>query len=95
MDVLQIWNSRIAHWASKGLTGVDLYLALAADHELPAEFSPGELSEITGMALSSVKKRRVRGQAPNFVRLGARTVRYMRSDVCHGLASRYVQQEAA
>ena len=49
MDVLQIWNSRIAHWASKGLTGVDLYLALAADHELPAEFSPGELSEITGM----------------------------------------------
>ena len=40
-----------------------------------------EVSELTGIAVSTLQKWRMRGEGPRYAKLGARLVRYRREDI--------------
>jgi len=52
----------------------------------PNVFRPPDASIYTGLSESTLAKRRLRGEPPVFVRLGARSVGYRREDLDQWLA---------
>jgi hypothetical protein len=95
LNVPKVFSERMAHWTRHGFSGRDLYERLASDAELPTEFGPDDLATIIGVGVHALKKRRVLGQEPSFLRLSRQKISYPRADVCRWLASRYVKREAA
>lgn len=49
--------------------------------------SPEEVSQITGLTVSSLKNLRYRGTGPAYRRMSARVIRYAESDVADYIAS--------
>lgn len=90
----QAFNARLAYWTSKGLTGIEVYEALAGDAELPAVFDSEDVAAILGISPLSVKKQRNRQTGPSFFRLSPKAVRYPRAELCRYLASRFVRVAA-
>lgn len=91
----QLFSERQAHWVGQGLSGRDVFLALAKDHELPSFFTESDLAEISGLTTHAMKQRRVRAMDPAFVRFSVRCVRYTREAVCIWLADMFHRNEAA
>ncbi|MBL8576147.1 MAG: hypothetical protein JNK47_02890 [Mesorhizobium sp.] len=89
------FSARLAYWTSQGLSGSQLYEALASDSELPAVFEPNEIAAIQGIKPQSVKRDRMRGGGPNYIRVTERQIRYPRDEFCKYLAAKFVRREAA
>lgn len=90
----QKFSSRLAHWTGQGLSGPALYQRLAEDDELPISFGAVDTAEIMGVQPLSLKKQRLRGMGPDFIRPSEREVRYPRAALCLYLASKYVRVAA-
>ncbi|CDX29142.1 hypothetical protein MPLSOD_110128 [Mesorhizobium sp. SOD10] len=93
-DTARAFNARLSFWAASGLSGADLYEALATDQTLPPFFDPEDIAAIQGVKPSAVKKHRNRGSGPEFMRLTAKLVKYPRAEFCRHLASKFVRRAA-
>lgn len=93
-EASRAFNARLAYWTSRGLSGPQVYEALANDPELPATFGQTEVADILGITPSSVKKKRNRQTGPNFVRVSPKEVRYPRHELCSWLAAMFVRVAA-
>ena len=88
------FNQRIAYWTRQGKTGSAVYEALASDIELPAFFTPGDVSQITGLAPITVRQRRARGCEPSFIKQGPNRVRYPRAELARWFSTSFVEVAA-
>ncbi|MCG6115229.1 MAG: hypothetical protein MEQ84_08520 [Mesorhizobium sp.] len=88
------FSARLAYWTSQGLNGAALYERLATDDELPAVFDPNEVAAIWGIKPLSLKRARMRGTGPSYMRVTERKIRYPRAELCRYLASRFVRMAA-
>lgn len=89
-----LFAERSAHWTRQGLVGRPLYLALAADSELPDNFRQEDVAEILHIDEGSVKQRRARGEEPSFLRVSGKIVLYPRNLFCMWLASTLVDRRS-
>ncbi|WFU88740.1 hypothetical protein QA644_06660 [Rhizobium sp. CC1099] len=87
-----LFGERSAFWTSKGIVGRALYIALAADSELPDNLLQEDVAAILNIDPASVKQRRVRGEEPSFLKLSGKIVLYPRSLFCMWLADMLVDR---
>ncbi|MER8369010.1 hypothetical protein [Mesorhizobium sp. M1378] len=87
-----LFGERSAFWTSQGRVGRALYLALAADSELPDNLLPADVAAILNIDPDSVKQRRVRGEQPSFLKLSGKIVLYPRNLFCLWLADMLVDR---
>ncbi|MER9596079.1 hypothetical protein [Mesorhizobium sp. M0244] len=89
-----LFGARSAFWTSQGHTGRALYLALAADSELPDNLLQEDVAAILNIDPASVKQRRVRGEEPSFLKPSGKIVLYPRSLFCMWLADTLVDRRS-
>lgn len=88
-NVAKLFNERASHFIERGYRGRDLYLALAADPELPLIFILEDTCEIERIEPATMRKRRSRGGGPPFKKNG-RFLQTTRPEYCLYLADRLV-----
>jgi predicted DNA-binding transcriptional regulator AlpA len=89
-----IFSERLSYWINSGVKGSALYARLSSDPALPPSFSPEAVSEITGLSLAAIKKRRNRRIGPDYIRISHKTIAYPRAAICAWLANQYVSEAA-
>lgn len=90
-----LFGERSAYWTAKGFIGRDLYVALAADSELPDNFVQEDIAAILKIDPGSVKQRRARGEEPSFLKIGSKIVLYPRNLFCLFLADTLVDRRSS
>ncbi|MDL2398423.1 hypothetical protein [Rhizobium mayense] len=82
-----LFERRKRHFQSKGLRGAALFLALAADLELPGHIDEASAAAILGVLPSTLKARRRKRMPPAYTRpLGYKGPLYDTAVVCDMLA---------
>lgn len=84
----ELINERYSYWAAKGLTGAQIYEALATDEKLPTLLDPDTAAAAADLSSFGLKIRRQRKQEPAYIALSLKKVVYGRADFFRWLAGR-------
>jgi hypothetical protein len=89
-EAAELFNLRHAHFVQQGFSGAEVFEQLAGDAETPLMFSMPDQCAIEGVKLETMRKRRKRGIAPGYVKVG-NTLKTPRDIYCKFLADRFTE----